>query len=195
MAAIAAEMESCSHPFVSPITSTCFRWTCFACGGGGSSPFDCANARLPATATATTATPRARVRNLRPRPKGISFIQLHQFLRNAFRTAGRESPLVSAPSDPLSLCHSGESFLRAPHPRIFAREESIGAMPEQANAPRREIAHHSPAVKAAPERIIGIVGVADPPAFSIVTPNAFAGTPLGSGGIITLASPIAFGLN
>src|ERR1035437_7485077 len=53
---------------------------------------------------------------------------------------------------------------------------------------------YSPEVGTAPTRTIGAVGVADPSAFSIVTPNAFAGTPLGSGGNTTLALPAASGL-
>jgi hypothetical protein len=44
-----------------------------------------------------------------------------------------------------------------------------------------------------PERTIGGVGVFAPPAFSIVMPKPFAGTPLGSCGSTTEAKPSAFG--
>ena len=47
----------------------------------------------------------------------------------------------------------------------------------------------------APERMIGAVGESEPSAFSMVTPNALAGIPLGSGGRTTLAVPAASGLN
>jgi hypothetical protein len=40
-----------------------------------------------------------------------------------------------------------------------------------------------------------MVGVADPPAFSIVTPNALASMPLGISGMTTLAFPAASGRN
>src|SRR4051812_21498022 len=53
---------------------------------------------------------------------------------------------------------------------------------------------HSPLAGTAPARMIGAVGVAEPSAFSIVTPNAFAGTPLGKVGSRTLALPDASGL-
>ena len=43
--------------------------------------------------------------------------------------------------------------------------------------------------------MIGAVGVSDPSARSMVTPKAFAGTPVGSGGNTTLALPVASGLN
>ncbi len=46
-----------------------------------------------------------------------------------------------------------------------------------------------------PTRMIGSVGLVEPPAASIVTPKAFASTPLGSGGRITLALPPVSGWN
>src|SRR5271170_3431613 len=46
-----------------------------------------------------------------------------------------------------------------------------------------------------PTRIIGRVGLVAPPSSSTVTPKAFASTPLGSGGMITLALPRSSGRN
>src|ERR1700733_8843451 len=52
---------------------------------------------------------------------------------------------------------------------------------------------HSPEAGPAPERMIGAVGVAEPPSFSMVMPKALAGTPTGSGGKTTLALPASSG--
>src|SRR5665213_2876914 len=50
-------------------------------------------------------------------------------------------------------------------------------------------------VGATPARMIGVVGQGDPSAFSMVTPNAFAGTPTGNFGRTRFALPAASGQN